>query len=903
MQPTPLDVINETFGWSSVGSSIPTIVLLFSKLQCSQVMGNRCKKPFSCSPLSVASFHANGRRHESWDTAMLPVPIQEQLRGRGRVRTTDFLVRWVFSSPSPYPPFSTVKSTDNETAISGINFFQDVILEDFPAEVFIQRPALVETFLGMIGSTKTQLMFAAARALSRLCEKLINRIYFHLDPNNHCLFPGVDTERCEMARWLVSAFTDRKVCGSNPISASRFPLSRLEQPGSIPDPVLTSGSMAVGHERMLQQNIPISFGYVSTVESLNNQIPGQINLMSSALRIYMYCDISNIVATETEGAWCSTFSRLGTLQTRDSAGSVDGHTISTNNADRLSSTDHVVRNSSNRQTLFASCYFNSLTPNTIDCDRPGGYPLFRSSCYFNSLTPNTIDCDRPGGYPLFSFCLDVLVVVGNALHYLVTQHLAFPTPSQSAVNHSRHRSFGITEVKYQLEAELLCLMRLAVDLMLTSVAPLDRMKRRTGSVFTSSDPEDCCTSWMMRRNPPARDLINPCDLPGNFAAFLEPWGPLLCALSSTWSQQDGMSTSWSASELIQLVSSNAVPYAYERHIYLSVFGHIFNLITTLFTPETALSVLPTELRTQLALALLDSALLLRTGRSPTESVDQGLPAYVLLFNSPVVTTWNLLNRVELSMTSLISFLERMKHCISVGVALSPKAESSLLDWIPVNSRLCAVRLPGSSKISAGRCGKRCLCVTETDEFYQDLSRLLRSARCTDIVILAGDVNAQVGRLSLEEAQLGGRFGVSAERTDNGSVVCRSSSVPGRYEFLAETHIPSYRGHMTITSRWRASVKDCRSFWGTQLYSDHATVRARLALRFPSALRLPKESSSVRQLRQVSVTEEYRADLARKLRETHSHVDDEDCLEDEWRRVSEAILSALRILPNTSDSTK
>ena len=257
----------------------------------------------------------------------------------------------------------------------------------------------------------------------------------------------------------------------------------------------------------------------------------------------------------------------------------------------------------------------------------------------------------------------------------------------------------------------------------------------------------------------------------------------------------------------------------------------------------------------------------------------------------------------------------------VGVALSPKAESALLDWIPVNSRLCAVRLSGSIKINAGRCGKRCLFVVsayaptdsssenEKDEFYQDLSRLLRSARRTDIVILAGDMNAQVGRLSPEEAQLGGRFGVDAVRTDNGERLLQLCA--DHRLFLASTNFQHKRSHrvtwrppttrqpwtqldhMAISYRWRASVKDCRSFWGTQLDSDHAIVRARLSLRFPPALRVPKEGSSVHQLRQVSVAEEYRADLARKLLETHSHVDDEDCLEDGWRRVKEAMLSAFR----------
>ncbi|GAA51781.1 hypothetical protein CLF_106788 [Clonorchis sinensis] len=45
-------------------------------------------------------------------------------------------------------------------------------------------------------------------------------------------------------KWSEREFTDRKVRGSNPTSASRLPLSRLGQPGSIPALVLPSGGMA-----------------------------------------------------------------------------------------------------------------------------------------------------------------------------------------------------------------------------------------------------------------------------------------------------------------------------------------------------------------------------------------------------------------------------------------------------------------------------------------------------------------------------------------------------------------------------------------------------------------------------------------------------------------------------------
>ncbi|KER33211.1 hypothetical protein T265_12666, partial [Opisthorchis viverrini] len=49
--------------------------------------------------------------------------------------------------------------------------------------------------------------------------------------------------------WLEREFTDRKVRGSNPTSASRLPLARLQQPGSIPALVSPSCGMAARHRK------------------------------------------------------------------------------------------------------------------------------------------------------------------------------------------------------------------------------------------------------------------------------------------------------------------------------------------------------------------------------------------------------------------------------------------------------------------------------------------------------------------------------------------------------------------------------------------------------------------------------------------------------------------------------
>ncbi|KAG5447575.1 hypothetical protein CSKR_101341 [Clonorchis sinensis] len=62
-------------------------------------------------------------------------------------------------------------------------------------------------------------------------------------PIPHSRSPGEIAQRLERER------TDRKVRGSNPASASRLPLSRLGQPGSIPALVLPSGGMAARHRK------------------------------------------------------------------------------------------------------------------------------------------------------------------------------------------------------------------------------------------------------------------------------------------------------------------------------------------------------------------------------------------------------------------------------------------------------------------------------------------------------------------------------------------------------------------------------------------------------------------------------------------------------------------------------
>jgi exonuclease III len=250
----------------------------------------------------------------------------------------------------------------------------------------------------------------------------------------------------------------------------------------------------------------------------------------------------------------------------------------------------------------------------------------------------------------------------------------------------------------------------------------------------------------------------------------------------------------------------------------------------------------------------------------------------------------------------------------VGVALSPRAEAALLDWIPVNSRLCAVRLEGSCRVNSRRSDTRALFVvsayaptdcspdTIKDVFYQQLHELLHKASRTDIVLLAGDLNARVGRLSVNEARLGGQFGLDNGRSDNGNRLLHLCADHGL--FLASTnfrhskrraatwrppsssHSWTQIDHIAISYRWRGCVQDCRSYWSTCLDSDHALVCAKLTMRFGGRRNSKPNRLDLGKLSQPAVVTQYQHALADKLACIPS-----DCVDQHWFHVHKALNEA------------
>ncbi|XP_052011428.1 rotatin [Apodemus sylvaticus] len=109
-------------------------------------------------------------------------------------------VKWLRFSVFPWLPLTTTDRhvlSSNESSLRSSNhtliwntceLLKDVIMQDFPAEIFLQRPKIVQGLLCLVqlafgGDGKHRLALQSVSCLQRLCTGLRSRLSFHRDPN------------------------------------------------------------------------------------------------------------------------------------------------------------------------------------------------------------------------------------------------------------------------------------------------------------------------------------------------------------------------------------------------------------------------------------------------------------------------------------------------------------------------------------------------------------------------------------------------------------------------------------------------------------------------------------------------------------------------------------------------
>ncbi|XP_005065445.2 rotatin isoform X1 [Mesocricetus auratus] len=109
-------------------------------------------------------------------------------------------VKWLKFSVFPWLPLTTTDRhvlSSNESSLRSSNhtliwntceLLKDVIMQDFPAEIFLQRPKIVQGLLCLVklafgGDGKHRVALQSVSCLQQLCTSLRNRLNFYRDPN------------------------------------------------------------------------------------------------------------------------------------------------------------------------------------------------------------------------------------------------------------------------------------------------------------------------------------------------------------------------------------------------------------------------------------------------------------------------------------------------------------------------------------------------------------------------------------------------------------------------------------------------------------------------------------------------------------------------------------------------
>ncbi|KAM9387382.1 rotatin [Phaethornis superciliosus] len=192
---------------------------------------------------------------------------------------------------------SSLRSNNQSLIWSTCELLQDVIMQDFPAEIFLQRPKIVQSLLSLLnlafgGDGRHRLALQAASCLKQLCVFLRSRLNFHRDPSFSSTEQGTVSQNsslsyCQEARGPP--------CSQNPSPGSSSPrpsvigrtVQRPRGDGQDWDAASSSGtSTQANANSRVSLNSPLPVGHTDLPDTENEDT---LELQMKQLSLPQFC--------------------------------------------------------------------------------------------------------------------------------------------------------------------------------------------------------------------------------------------------------------------------------------------------------------------------------------------------------------------------------------------------------------------------------------------------------------------------------------------------------------------------------------------------------------------------------------------------------------------------------------
>ncbi|KAM4907492.1 rotatin [Sylvia borin] len=192
---------------------------------------------------------------------------------------------------------SSLRSNNQSLIWSTCELLQDVIMQDFPAEIFLQRPKIVQSLLSLLnlafgGDGRHQLALQAVSCLQQLCIFLRRRLNFHRDPSFSSSEQGTASQNSSMS-YCQEARDAARSQNPSPGSSSPRPsvigrtVQRPRGDGQDWDAVSSSGnSTQANANSRISLHSPFDVGHIDLPDTENEDT---LELQMKQLSLPQFC--------------------------------------------------------------------------------------------------------------------------------------------------------------------------------------------------------------------------------------------------------------------------------------------------------------------------------------------------------------------------------------------------------------------------------------------------------------------------------------------------------------------------------------------------------------------------------------------------------------------------------------
>ncbi|XP_065484434.1 rotatin isoform X1 [Caloenas nicobarica] len=192
---------------------------------------------------------------------------------------------------------SSLRSNNQSLIWSTCELLQDVIMQDFPAEIFLQRPKIVQSLLSLLnlafgGDGRHRLALQAVSCLRQLCIFLRSRLNFHRDPSFSSTEQGTASQNssisyCREARGLPHSQNPSPGSSSPRPSVIGRTVQRPRGDGQDWDAASSSGnSTQANANSRISPHSPLDVGHIDLPDIENEDT---LELQMKQLSLPQFC--------------------------------------------------------------------------------------------------------------------------------------------------------------------------------------------------------------------------------------------------------------------------------------------------------------------------------------------------------------------------------------------------------------------------------------------------------------------------------------------------------------------------------------------------------------------------------------------------------------------------------------